>query len=291
MKFSKWLTSAFAFAVIMPCALLFAACGGTEIEQGPALTAVNDAIQTSNETTSNYSIKTEMKMYMNEEGLKIDMSASGLITVSGEGDSLAVNGEVSATAKVTSSMEGINTTTNTSAKANLTYAKVGDKYYALDINNKLMTEIENTDLIELASFANNIQIIPIDEESLNEEQELPEGQTISIEKSFLQTGDNSYSIKASAVMTSIEQNELDETKEDVTKTYQDFEYEIKDGKITKFVFNLKTVFNDEVVSNMETTNYINYSVKAVSTPTSVEGYETAELTTNLEDIISGFMGM
>ena len=291
MKFSKWLTSAFAFAVIMPCALLFAACGGTEIEQGPALTAVNDAIQTSNETTSNYSIKTEMKMYMNEEGLKIDMSASGLITVSGEGDSLAVNGDVSATAKVTSSMEGINTTTNTSAKANLTYAKVGDKYYALDINNKLMTEIENTDLIELASFANNIQIIPIDEESLNEEQELPEGQTISIEKSFLQTGDNSYSIKASAVMTSVEQNELDETKEDVTKTYQVFEYEIKDGKITKFVFNLKTVFNDEVVSNMETTNYINYSVKAVSTPTSVEGYETAELTTNLEDIISGFMGM
>ncbi|MBO5102530.1 MAG: hypothetical protein J6C13_00380, partial [Clostridia bacterium] len=203
----------------------------------------------------------------------------------------AVNGDVSATAKVTSSMEGINTTTNTSAKANLTYAKVGDKYYALDINNKLMTEIENTDLIELASFANNIQIIPIDEESLNEEQELPEGQTISIEKSFLQTGDNSYSIKASAVMTSVEQNELDETKEDVTKTYQVFEYEIKDGKITKFVFNLKTVFNDEVVSNMETTNYINYSVKAVSTPTSVEGYETAELTTNLEDIISGFMGM
>lgn len=283
MKFSKWLTSAFAFAVIMPCALLFAACGGTEIEQGPALTAVNDAVTAAESVTTNYSIKTEISMYIADMGMNVNGTTSQ--TVSGENDNLKIHLTGNLNSKINMELGGATTTSNSHVTLDTKIAKIDGTFYGLDTKQKIYSELDQFDMEDFATMFGNMNIITITEGMLTVPTEPDEGCTKTVKTTYLKTGDNSYIIKAEITDTTVEQDPVDEEVTYTTVDFSSYEYEIKDGKLTKYAVVQKSTFDNEVQMEIKATYFFTYGETSISTPANLENYEEGTVITNINDVM------
>ena len=260
-----------AFAMLVPCAFLFAACNsGDPIEQSEAMTAL---ATTSNVATytdvSSYTITQSMEQQSNEDGAEmITKQSSKAIVYKNDNNTII---DTSVNMEMTMKQDNGATVINSSATGSVNYklAKIGDSYYKINEKNKVY---DTSSALEMETTASILSILTsftfIDDAAITAAGD-------NIEMDLRTTGENSYNLRFTVTETNTMQEGTEQ--EYVEKTVNEFYYEIRDSKITKYESTSTEYKDDAQVSKTSMKYAIEYSAKTLTAPTSLEGYTEADL--------------
>ena len=265
----NWLKVLCVAIALVPCMFLFTACGGDPIEQDEAMTALTSAqAAMAAEDSESFVIKMQQRTNGNAAEVNGNMNTDSTITVYTDADG-NVTARIQANGSVSAEMSSY---IDMDLNLNVDY-----KYTTIDGVNYFINEEQKTyevvgltegSVIDFATYARAVNFIS--------ESDLVAGEGEEIKTDFRKTSENSYNLRVTHTAT--------ETVGDVTATITtEMYYEIRDSKLTRFESKVSSTNGDETAS-YETVITIDYNARAVSAPTSLDGYTQGSVYFDMSDI-------
>ena len=267
-----------AFAMLVPCAFLFAACNsGDPIEQAEALTALSTAENAETYADVNsFTVSMSLTQQTNEDGTTTNMSQTSRTIVYKTDTGTII--EASSSMEMTMRKSGaVEVTSSADGSLNYKLVKIGDNYYKVNEENKVY---DDSNLLEMESSSNILMLIAglpfIDQDEINS---AGEG---NVEADLRTTGENSYNLRFIVTETQTMNEGADD--EYVAKAITEYYYEIRDSKLTKFEYSETEYEDDAQISKTRGSYSIEYSARTLTAPTSLDGYTQEDLS------LSGILG-
>ena len=261
-----------ALVAIVSCLFVFTACGGTPIEQDEAFTALSSATDTTQYADVNdYAFNMVMRInYDTEEG-KVAANVNTKAVVNKGIAQITMNGD----ANISTSAFGVST--NTNAKINTTFKAINldGVYYALNEREKVKESISATDYNDYVDF--NSSVFGMLEVVSSDQLEESEGYTVVTD--LKKVGENGYNLNFEFTTTA--------TQNDVTTTQKErYYYEIKDGKIAKFIMEY-SITTGESTTSTYIEGSVQYNSNAISVPEAsvINEYEAGNVIPDISSII------
>ena len=261
-----------ALIAIVSCLFVFTACGGTPIEQDEAFTALSSATDTTQYADVNdYTFNMVMRVNYDTEKGKLAANINAKTIVNEGVAQIAINGD----ANLSGNAFGVST--NTSTKINSTFKAVNfdGVCYAFNESGKIKETITSTDYNDYIDF--NSSIFGMLEVVLSEQLEEREGYTVVTD--LKKVGENGYNLNFEFTSTS--------TQNEVTSTQKErYYYEIKDGKIAKFIMESSITVGESITSTY-IEGSVQYGSSAISVPelSVINEYETESVIPDISSII------
>ncbi len=267
-KSATWFKMALAVVLLLPCLLLFTACGGDPIEQDEALSALTEA-----GTIANYENVKSFSYTLNNEAMEIDKEEGTNTTLKTSGTSIVyktdtetiiqINQSASRDIRIDTGMVGSSVT---SASGEYKIVKIGDAYYNINESKKIYEATEESMFTQSASILSPLSyalttLITADDITAAGD---------NIEMELLKTGEGAYSLKFVITEVAKITEGTDEVEQKTVTTYY---YEIADKKFTKYEINREVFENNTRVSYDKYSCSFNYSETKLTAPTSIEGYK------------------
>lgn len=261
---TRTLNFTFALLLLIPCLFLFTACGGEEIEQTEALTALSNAsahesMTTTESFTNNQIVR--VNITMNDETTKenssITANVNGTTKVYVDENNEKIVQE-SINGNITTKTSNIFGNGSATQNINSTYkvASIDGDLYKFDEANKVKEQILSTDFddytfSESVLFAKSSNIVTEDKLAT---------ETGEVKTSLIKVGENDFNLRFSITESSEEQTSV--------STYY---YEIRNGQFTKITIET-TKSTAESYYNIYLEQNIQYSANKISKPDTIADY-------------------
>lgn len=275
-KSATWFKMALAVVLLLPCLLLFTACGGDPIEQDEALQALTEATTTSNyDNVKSFSCTMSTEASGEENGVTRTFKNSGKNIVYVTDTDTIVQVSISASMDIRAN-SGITMSSVTSGNGEYKIVKIGDSYYKINEGKKLYDTTTEEEFTSSSTILGSISMALRNVVTADKITQAGE----NVKMDLLKTGEGAYSLKFIFTET-ITKDEGLET-EYVEKTVTSYYYEIADKKLTKYEI-FAEVFEDDVRTGYEKYSFsINYSETKLTAPSSLDGYSEGEF--NIGDL-------
>ncbi len=247
---SAWWKITLALVAIIPCLFIFTACGGETIENAEAITAVNNAAEEM-VSAQNFTVERITRVSGNADGISMKLNSTERISVNNGAVELSVRGD----AEANGNMGGVNMNLDYNMDNTVKLAKIDGQYYIIKDSTSEKDSLYSTDFNEYLSLEGIIEYFTL----LSEDIINPTDVDANITTDFKKVGDNSYNLTLTQEM---------ETQGAVTN-YGRMYYEIRDGALTKFVFESEAS-SDDGTTTLYVEYKIGYTSNEISLPTAEE---------------------